>query len=109
MNPTARPRKKFGLWHKKYRTCIMAKKSFTNPPQAKTKTPARQPSPEQIAQFTSGGAGTDKAEPIMRLSVDLPKELHTRFKIVCAKTGKKMSPEVIALIESHVAQLEATA
>ena len=45
----------------------------------------------------------------MRLSVDLPKELHTRFKIVCAKTGKKMSPEVIALIESHVAQLEATA
>src|SRR5271166_452779 len=40
-----------------------------------------------------------KEEPVARLSIDLPKSLHRRFKTVCAKADLKMVAEVMALIE----------
>ena len=80
----------------------MAKKSFKAAPQAK------QPTPEQVAAFTKGGAGTDKVdgEPTRRVSIDIPESLHTRFKVACAKTRNKMAPEIIAFIERRVQELE---
>jgi len=80
----------------------MAKKSFTSPPKAK-----RQPTPDQIAQFTSGGVGTDQAEPMKRFSLDMPESMHRRLKLACVANGKKMSPEVLMLIERHIEELEA--
>ena len=80
----------------------MAKKSFKTVPQAK------QPTPEQVAAFTKGGAGTDKKpdEPTKRVSIDVPESLHTRFKVACAKARAKMAPEIIAFIERRTQELE---
>ena len=80
----------------------MAKKSFKAAPQAK------QPTPEQVAAFTKGGAGTDKIsnEPTRRVSIDIPESLHMRFKVACAKTRNKMSPEIVAFIERRGQELE---
>ena len=80
----------------------MAKKSFKTVPQAK------QPTPEQVAAFTKGGAGTDKKpdEPTKRVSIDVTESLHTRFKVACAKAHAKMAPEIIAFIEKRVVELE---
>ncbi len=49
---------------------------------------------------------TDKEEPIARLSIDLPKSLHRRFKTACAKADLKMVAEVVALIEQRTIKLE---
>jgi hypothetical protein len=80
----------------------MAKKSFKAAPQAK------QPTPEQVAAFTKGGAGTDKAsdEPTKRLSLDLPMRTHTRFKTACSATGRKMVSEIQDFIEWRTKELE---
>jgi hypothetical protein len=52
-------------------------------------------------------AKTAKAEPIRRLSIDLPKSLHVRFKAACARSDRKMIDEVMAFIEKRTAELEA--
>jgi hypothetical protein len=49
---------------------------------------------------------TEKAEPIRRLSIDLPESLHRRFKTACAKTDKKMIVEVANFIKRRTAELE---
>ncbi len=81
----------------------MSKKNF-----AAAKKPAL--SPEQEA-FIKGGRGKDTGaananEPTQRLSVDVPKSLHTRFKAACALADTKMVNEVIAFIERRAAELE---
>jgi hypothetical protein len=80
--------------------------------------------PEIIAAFERGGAGQDtqthispkvekrepakveKAEPIRRLSIDLPESLHRRFKTACSRTDKKMLAEVTNFIKRRTAELE---
>ena len=80
--------------------------------------------PEVIAAFERRGAGQDtqthipekvgmvepakpeKAEPTQRLSIDLPKSLHRRFKTACAKTDKKMLAEVTDFVVRRTAELE---
>jgi hypothetical protein len=49
---------------------------------------------------------TQNAEPVARLSIDLPKSLHRRFKTACAKADLKMMAEVMALIERRTVELE---
>lgn len=78
----------------------------------KTFAAARKPalSPEQEA-FIKGGRGKDTGpananEPTQRLSVDLPKSLHTRFKVACALADTKMVSEVMAFIEQRTAEIE---
>ncbi len=88
----------------------MAKKSFKAAPQAK------QPTPEQVAAFTKGGAGTDAVmqpeikrsyvELTKRLSLDLPRDTHTRFKTACSATNRKMGAEIQVLIELRTKELE---
>ncbi len=47
-----------------------------------------------------------KEEPVARLSIDLPKSLHRRFKTACAKADLKMVVEVMDLIERRTVELE---
>jgi len=47
-----------------------------------------------------------KEEPVARLSIDLPKSLHRRFKTACAKADLKMVTEVMNLIERRTRDLE---
>jgi hypothetical protein len=48
----------------------------------------------------------DQREPIRRLSIDLPKSWHTRFKTACSGTDRKMLAEVTAFIKSRTIELE---
>jgi hypothetical protein len=41
-----------------------------------------------------------------RLSIDMPPELHNRFKIACARANLEMVDEVLALIERRTVELE---
>ena len=102
---------------------------------SKTFAQAPKPKPltaEVISAFERGGAGQDtrthippnvgtrepadvekrepakaaKQEPMRRLSVDLPKSLHTRFKTACAKADTKMVVEVMNFIKRRTVALE---
>ena len=53
-----------------------------------------------------GEVKTEKDEPTRRLSIDLPKSLHRRFKTACTKADKKMIVEVTKFIERRTAELE---
>jgi len=44
--------------------------------------------------------------PTARLSLDLPAELHSRFKAACARSRLKMTAELLAFIERRTAELE---
>jgi hypothetical protein len=45
-------------------------------------------------------------EPTKRLSVDMPKSLHRRFRMACIEADRKMAAEVLAFIERRTAELE---
>lgn len=47
--------------------------------------------------------------PIVRLTIDLPEPVHTRFKTACAMTKRKMVEEVRTFIERRTAELEGEA
>jgi hypothetical protein len=59
--------------------------------------------------WVSGDTGTQKAaktetrkfgdEKLARLTIDLPQDLHGRFKAACAKGRTKMKDEVLSFIE----------
>jgi len=94
-----------------------------------SKTFAQAPKPrpltaEAISAFERGGVGQDtqthispkvemrepepaeQAEPIRRLSIDLPESLHRRFKTACSRKDKKMLAEVTGFIKRRTAELE---
>ena len=86
----------------------MSKKTFATAPRPKQITP------EQMDAFVYGGTGHDttlpaqrpKGGPMKRLSIDLPEEVHRRFKVACAAAGRKMAVELTAFIERHTEELE---
>lgn len=90
----------------------MSKKTFAAAPRPK------QLAPEQIDAYVHGGAGHDttlsasspaekpKSGPMKRLSIDLPEDVHRRFKVACAASGRKMAVELTAFIERHTEELE---
>jgi ParG len=68
---------------------------------------------EAIEAYERRGLGHDTtpkpprlAEPIKRLSIDMPQSLHRRFKGACARSGLAMIDEVMVLIENRTAELE---
>lgn len=71
----------------------------------------RQPTSDQILAFERAGtakpapAGGVK-EPTARLSLDIPAELHARFKAACARSRLKMTAELLAFIERRTTELE---
>lgn len=90
----------------------MSKKNFKTVPQPK---PVAQ---SDLESFVQGGHGKDdksantekqktvKAEPTRRLTVDMPKSLHLRFKSLCARHELKMNDEVRQMIEARCLELE---
>lgn len=83
--------------------------------------PRRQPTAQEINAYVEKGAGKDtdtqssvlppsqlsvKAE-VSRLTVDLPKTTHRRFKIACAVAGTQMNEEIRQFIERRSRELEA--
>lgn len=61
------------------------------------------------AAFIDKGRGKDRAEPgeaLKRISIDLPRSLHARFKAACALAETKMLPEIVDYIERRTAELE---
>ncbi len=91
-------------------------KSFTQAPKPK------QLSAEVIAAFERTGPGQDTLNPtnvglgdtpapapkekMRRLSVDLPANLHRRFKIACARSDMSMLEEVARFIWKRTEELE---
>ncbi len=85
---------------------------------SKTITAARpkpQPTQGEVEQFVAKGRGADNRPtapqaapkgPTKKLTLEIPDTLHTRFKIACAATQRKMVQELTALIESRTAELE---
>jgi hypothetical protein len=47
-------------------------------------------------------------EKLARLTIDIPAELHRRFKAVCARTRTKMKEEVLRFIEERTQKHENT-
>lgn len=63
--------------------------------------PKRQPTDKEIASFVQGGTGQDT----IRLTVDLPQDMHRRFKAACAMAGTKMNDEIRRFVERRLAEL----
>ena len=91
----------------------MSKKTFTAAPK-----PAK-PTEDQILAFERGGAGHDTRSPperspgtvtadvkLKRLSIDLPENVHTRFKTACSAAGKRMGDDLKSYIERRTLELE---
>lgn len=49
---------------------------------------------------------TMQAEPVKRLSLNLPESLHTRFKTACSATNRKMTTELQELVKRRAEELE---
>ena len=81
----------------------MSRKSLTKP------QPKKQLTSEEIASFVLGGAGQDAEKTGMaRLTVDLPRETHRRFKIACTVADIRMNDEIRRFIERRCVELEAS-
>ena len=55
--------------------------------------------------MTHGSVGSPRseapAEPMKRLTVDIPESLHTRIKLGCVANHQKMADAIRALLEQH--------
>lgn len=93
----------------------MAKKGFTSAPRPKGIDS------NAIDKFVEGGHGrdvgrtetqknrnTDKIQNVAmaRLTVDMPRDLHRRFKAACASKDRKMNDEIRSFIERRLIELE---
>ena len=84
-----------------------------------TKREVNPPTDDAIASFVTGGSGKDtetqknrkmekhESVEMARLTVDLPKAAHRRFKSACAISDVKMNDEIRQFIERRTAELEA--
>ena len=90
----------------------MAKKSFQSAPK-----PKKTVSPEEIDAFVNGGVGSDSLTKsnkpssstrgkTKRLSIDLPQNIHLRFKTACCATQRKMTKEIETFIAQRTTELE---
>ena len=62
-----------------------------------------------LPQMLRGGAGLDAAKTgTARLTVELPRETHRRFKIACTIADTRMNDEIRRVIERRCAELEAS-
>ena len=95
-------------------------KTFVQAPRPKPPLPD-----EAIVAFERGGLGHDTRnvtrpvveipkptndgpqEEMKRMSIDLPRSLHRRFKTVCSRHEITMLDEVVAFIEHRTVELEA--
>lgn len=52
--------------------------------------------PEEVADVSQPAPET---EPMKRLTIDVPRSLHSRIKAACALRGSKMADEIRTLLE----------
>lgn len=83
-----------------------------------TKPKPKAPTDKDIQTYVAGGVGKDtetqkhrnyvtqKSADMARLTVDLAKEDHRRFKLACTSAGVKMNDEIRQFIERRTAELE---
>jgi len=81
------------------------------PESAKTKTQDRvntETQKEAITEIQNSVADqqAQATDGVVRLTIDLPESVHTRFKVACAVARRKMVQEVRRLIEERTAELE---
>lgn len=85
----------------------MSKKTFQNLPAPKS------PESEAIEQYVQAGPGRDQTSvntekqksvktDMVRLTVDMPRDLHRRYKASCSLREVKMNEEIRAFIETKV-------
>ena len=68
--------------------------------------PQPRPAESRLDAFVRNGAGSDgNSGETARLTVDLPRETHRRFKAACALAGTKMNVEIRQLVERRCAEL----
>jgi hypothetical protein len=60
---------------------------------------AERPQARSADEFVTGREGD--SEPSKRLTVDLPRDLHTRVKVECAKRGQTISEVIRELLEKE--------
>jgi hypothetical protein len=67
------------------------------------RVPQRSPDEWVAAAGTETGSELspppEPAEPMKRLTIDIPRSLHTRIKAACALRGSKMADEIRALLD----------
>lgn len=91
----------------------MPKKEFKQAPKPNAN---KAPSDEAIAAFENNGIGQDSnpqthisakaVEPLTRISVDIPKSEHIRFKTACSANSTTMVAELKDFIRGRTQQLE---
>lgn len=69
--------------------------------------PARKPA--KAASRKSVNTETRLSAPNVRLTIDLPESVHTRFKTACVRSKRKMVDEVRDFIEQRTIELEGEA
>lgn len=67
---------------------------------------AREPSDNAETSGTGDGTFGSAAESTKRLSLDIPRSLHKRFKMACTATDRKMVTELQTFIEHRTEELE---
>lgn len=67
-----------------------------------TAKPASRPASVEADKWVeSREKPTTTPEPMKRLTIDVPENLHRRLKIACATRGSNMADEIRALLEKH--------
>lgn len=70
-----------------------------------TKRIAIAPKPEAVKPVTPDdwvkSRGVTENQPMKRLTLDIPADLHTRIKVSCAGRGTKMAEELREILEQH--------
>lgn len=82
--------------------------------------PKRDLSEMEMQSFVEEGLGVDKEikknvfkdfrakGSTTRLTIDLPEELHTEFKLACVKSKRKMNEEIRNMIARHLEDMRNT-
>lgn len=65
--------------------------------------------PAKAASRKSMNTETRPSDPNVRLTIDLPESVHTRFKTACVRSKRKMVDEVRDFIEQRMIELEGEA
>lgn len=62
------------------------------------KPSAQKPAPESIDAWVGSRSQEPVKEPMKRLTIDIPAELHAQLKADCAMKGRKMADEIRELL-----------
>lgn len=80
-----------------------------------TKSFSRAPKPpfrSSLEDFEKRGRGHDTVkkahshEPVARFTIDMPRELHKRFKSACGEADTSMKAEILLAVEKRIVELQ---